>query len=159
VLRWFEEQFEQARYSLPGFIKGAMMGGMMAGVRNLRINVLAFLLLWGAMENTAHAEENIINRARDGDGLYKEPICDYEFRIQKSLSIMLGEKPSGVTATSNAWEMEIYSNPQDGSWTLVGKSTIPTTSSIKKLCQLAKGLPDRPYVQEVWYRKYFLNAS
>jgi len=56
--------------------------------------------------------------------------------------------------------MEIYADPAEGSWTLVGKSRDPKANS-SFLCEIAKGMAPTPYAQQVWYQKYFdkRNAS
>ncbi|MNE46541.1 hypothetical protein D3C80_1408840 [compost metagenome] len=127
----------------------------MTSVSLLKIAALGSLLASSTIAGTAIADYDILTREQSAEGLFKEPICDYDFRIKKGLSTLLGEQPTGITASNSKWDMELYANPTRGNWTLVGKSKEPTTSSIKKLCTLASGLSDNPYTQEVWFRKYF----
>lgn len=127
----------------------------MTNVSLLKIAALGSLLASSTIAGTAIADYDILTREQSAEGLFKEPTCDYEVRIKRSLSTLLGEQPTGIKASNSKWDMELYANPTDRNWTLVGKSREPTTSSIKRLCQLARGLPSRPYMQEVWYRKYF----
>ncbi|WP_236181483.1 hypothetical protein [Pseudomonas sputi] len=54
--------------------------------------------------------------------------------------------------------MEIYANTQSGTWALVGKSKKPDAKKFQ-LCYIAQGLPNTPFTQEVWYRKYFQVAA
>lgn len=126
----------------------------MAKLDLLKIVALGSVLGSSLLAGSASAG-SVLDREQDAEGLFKEPICDYDFRIKKSLSFLLGEQPTGIKSSNSKWEMELYANPTDGNWTLVGKSQEPTTSSINRLCQLARDLPDRPYTQKVWYRKYF----
>lgn len=87
------------------------------------------------------------------DGMYKQPICDYSFRITKPLATMLKEVPTGLKASNDKWDMEIYANTQTGTWTLVGKSKDPAARSTQ-LCTLASSI-DRPYNKEKWFVAYF----
>jgi len=93
------------------------------------------------------------NDGVDALGLRTSPICDYSFRIIKSLSIMLEQEPTGIKASNDKWDMEVYVS-QTGNWALVGKSKDPNANS-RHLCQLAKGQSTTPYVQQVWYQSYF----
>ena len=87
------------------------------------------------------------------DGMYRQPICDYSFRITKSLAIMLEEVATGIKASNEKWDMEIYANAKTGTWTLIGKSRDPTARSTQ-LCTLASSIA-RPYNNEVWFVTHF----
>lgn len=106
----------------------------------------AFLVfVFAACTGAAHAYEKEI----DASGLYKEPICDYDFRIKKSLAI-LGEKfPTGLKASTDRWDMEIYATKDNKAWTLIGKSKDPSARSTH-LCRLASSF-DKPYAKEKWF--------
>ncbi len=94
------------------------------------------------------------DKERAPDGLYAEPVCDYEFRIKKQRETMLGEVPTGITASSSKWEMEIYANSKTGTWTLVGKSKDPSARLKTTWCRLSSGI-DTPHQQEKWFQSYF----
>ena len=92
-------------------------------------------------------------RERTSEGFDKDPTCSYDFSIKRSLS-KLGEKePTGIKASNNKWDMEIYANATGKSWTLVGKSKDPSAAQ-DELCKLASSI-DKPYAQEKWYAAYF----
>ena len=103
----------------------------------------------------AQANDREIDAATD---LYKQPICDFKFRIVKGLSIIAGQEPSGIGASNNDWDMEIYLNKERGDWTLVGKSKA-TDASPNKVCMLAKGLSTAPYATQKWYVTNFISAA
>jgi hypothetical protein len=85
------------------------------------------------------------------DGLYKDPICSFDFSIKRGLYKFLGEEPTGIKAASEQYQMEVYADPKDKSWTLVGKSINPAAPS-GELCMLIRGI-GKPYDQEIWYHK------
>jgi len=87
------------------------------------------------------------------DGMYRQPICDYSFRITKPLAIMFEEVATGIKASNEKWDMEIYANAKTGTWTLIGKSRDPTARSTQ-LCKLASSIA-RPYNNEVWFVTHF----
>ena len=87
------------------------------------------------------------------DGIFKYPTCDYDFRIKKSLEVFLKELPTGIKASTDKWDMEIYADSKGGSWTLVGKSKDPGARSTH-VCKLARSI-DVPYANEKWFRTYF----
>lgn len=120
----------------------------MSAIDTMKNAFVSTLLLASGFSGAAYAQE----REYGPDGLYKEPICDYEFRVKKSLTIM-GEKfPTGLKASTDKWDMEIYA-AKDGAWTLVGKSKDPSARSTH-ICKLASSI-DRPYDKEKWYVSYF----
>lgn len=89
-------------------------------------------------------------RERDTNGLYKEPVCEIGYRVKSLLVNIARQQPTGIKASNDKWDMEIYNNPETNSWTLVGKSKAPEAAHSSKLCRLASGL-QTPYVQEKWY--------
>jgi hypothetical protein len=62
--------------------------------------------------------------------------------------------PTGVKASSDRWEMEIFQNPETLSWTLVGKSLAPEDAHSSKLCRIA-GAIGTMYSGEKWCQLYF----
>ena len=92
-------------------------------------------------------------RERTSEGFYKDPTCSYDFSIKRSLIKISGEEPTGIKASNSKWDMEIYANVKDRSWTLVGKSKDPSAPP-NELCKLASSI-DKPYAQEKWYAAYF----
>lgn len=112
--------------------------------------VFAILLvsIFAAFTGTAQAVEKEL----DANGLYNEPICDYDFRVKKSLTI-LGEKfPTGLKVSTDKWDMEIYA-AKDGAWTLIGKSKDPAARSTH-ICRLASSI-DKPYAKEKWFVDFY----
>ena len=92
-------------------------------------------------------------RERDDLGLYKEPVCDYGFRVKSALVNIAKQLPTGVTATNAQWEMEVFNNPDSKSWTLVGKSRAADANP-SKLCRLSSG-QQSPYDAQLWFKQYF----
>lgn len=92
-------------------------------------------------------------RERDAIGLYKEPICDFGFRVKSALINIAKQNPTGVKATSTQWEMEVFNNPDSKSWTLVGKSRA-SNASPNKLCRLSSA-QQSPYEEQPWFKEYF----
>ncbi len=124
----------------------------MSAVSTMKNALVSTLLIASVFSGAVNAKE----REYGPDGLYKEPTCDYDFRIKKSLTI-LGEKhPTGIKASTDKWDMEIYA-AKDGAWTLVGKSKDPSAPS-NQLCRLASSI-DKPYDKEKWYVSYFPKAG
>lgn len=93
-------------------------------------------------------------RDRDEIGLYKEPVCDYGFRVKSALINIAKQAPTGITATNASWEMEVFNNPESKSWTLVGKSRAAADANSSKLCRLSSG-QQSPYEEQPWFKKYF----
>ena len=89
--------------------------------------------------------------------LREKPICDLDFLITETLkddSIV----PTGLKASSEKWDMEIYSNGKSGEWVLVGKSKAPLAKGKNpELCQLAWG--KAPYTQTSWYQQNFSSPA
>jgi len=119
----------------------------------LKTAFLSGLMATSALSGTACASSPQLIE-RDAEGFFKEPSCDYHFYIKRGLSNFSGETPTGIKAQNEKWDMEIYADPADGSWTLVGKSRDPKANS-SFLCKIANGMSPAPYAQQVWYRNYF----
>ena len=111
--------------------------------------VIAALLASAILSGGAWAQE----RERGPEGFYKEPTCDYDFRIKSSLRIMLEELPTGLQASNAQWDMEIYANKNHTSWTLVAKSKDPAARP-RHLCKLASSIDSR-FQEEKWFPIYF----
>jgi len=119
----------------------------------LKTGLVASIFALGAMAAApAHAEREW-ERERDANGLYKEPVCDFGFRVKSALINIAKQTPTGIKASNDKWEMEIYNNPETNSWTLVGKSKAPDASA-NKLCRLASA-QQSPYAIEKWYAMDF----
>ncbi|MGX1018173.1 hypothetical protein AB7M33_000849 [Pseudomonas sp. Y3 TE3536] len=129
----------------------------MARIDLLKVVAFGSLLGFSAVTGAATDNSNSYAAERDPEGFLKEPSCGFHTSVKKSLVVFLAEAPTGITAVNDAWDMEIFSDPADGSWTLVGKSRNPEEQS-SQLCRLARGQANTPYAQEVWYRKYFDNT-
>lgn len=85
-----------------------------------------------------------------------KPICDLDFLM---VDTMKDESflPSGIKASSDKWDMEIYTNAKTGRWRLMGKSKDPKIATADEMCYLAGG--SSPYTQTAWYQKIFMPAS
>ena len=81
----------------------------MSAAQVLKTAFISTVLAASAFSGAAHAQEKELG----ADGLYKEPICGYAFRIKKSLSILVGEEPTGIKEANGKWDMEIYADPKD----------------------------------------------
>lgn len=123
-----------------------------ATYRFIRTALLALVPALGATALSTQANE--WERERDANGLYREPVCDFAFRVKSALANFSKQVPTGLTAANEKWEMEIYSNAETQSWTLVGKSKTSNASE-NKLCRLAGGPGTRPYSGEGWFAAYF----
>lgn len=88
----------------------------------------------------------------DALGLRVSPICA---RTTNAIRI-LGEKvPTGVTASSEKWELELYENSTSGGWSLIGKSKAEQAPPGGRYCTLASGDRAQSYAETRWYRSYF----
>lgn len=121
----------------------------MAASNALKTAFISSLLAISALPGISNADQ----RELDAEGFYKEPVCGHHALIKQSLSIMVGEEPTGIKASNAKWDMEIYLNKKDGSWTLLGKSKDGSVPSYK-VCSLASSL-DSPFDQQKWYTTYF----
>ena len=117
-----------------------------------RMAVACTMLVGCLLTEAAHAQHKG-EPEYGADGMYKQPLCDYSFRITKPLAIMFEEVPTGIKASSDSWDMEIFANSKTGTWTLVGKSRDPSARSTQ-LCKLASSI-ERPYTNELWFAKHF----
>ena len=110
-----------------------------------QVAVAAALAGWALL---ATAQE--WQRERDAIGLYKEPVCDVGYRIKSLLTTIAKQPSTGIKASNEQWEMEIFANAETQSWTLVGKSLAPEHAHSAKLCRLASAL-GTTYAGEKWY--------
>jgi len=120
----------------------------------LKTGLVASIFALGAMVAAPANAAGDWDRERDANGLYKEPACDFAFRVKSALTNFSKQAPTGIKASNDKWEMEIYSNAETQSWTLVGKSKAPDASP-NKLCRLAGGPGTNPYASEKWYAMDF----
>ncbi len=65
--------------------------------------------------------------------------------------------PSGIKASSDKWDMEIYTNAKTGRWKLMGISKDPKLAPADEICQLAWG--GTPYTQTSWYQQIFTKPA
>jgi len=87
----------------------------------------------------------------DALGLRLSPICAFTTNATK---IVAQQLPTGITASNDKWEMELYENAESGSWTLIGKSTATRAPPGGRYCSLAQGRA-RSYVDTKWYGAWF----
>ncbi len=99
----------------------------------------------------AHANDPAIDPASD---MYKEPLCGARRNINRSLLTIAGQEPTGIKASNDKWDMEIYQNKARGDWTLVGQSKDPEVPAFMG-CMLSKGLSNNPYTSQKWYAENF----
>lgn len=92
------------------------------------------------------------NDGVDALGLRTNPICA---RTANATKILAQRLPTGVTASTEQWELELYENSQTGGWTLIGKSKADRAPSGGRYCSLANGDRARSYADSNWYRVYF----
>ena len=119
--------------------------------RSLSKQVAVALVLAGVAPLAAAQEWQ---RERDAIGLYKEPVCEVGYRVKSLLTNIAKQPSTGIKASNEQWEMEIFANPEPQSWTLVGKSLAPEHAHSAKLCRLASAL-GTSYAGEKWYLLYF----
>ena len=81
-----------------------------------------------------------------------KPICDLDFLVIDSIRDEHGEKPTGEKVSTQNWNMEIYANPQTGTWSLLGRSKDAKAAS-DEICYLATGKTS--YKQASWYQSNF----
>ncbi len=88
----------------------------------------------------------------DALGIRVSPICAF---TTNGTRIMAKQLPTGIVASNDKWEMELYENAESGSWTLIGKSTAARPPPGGKYCLLAQGSEMRSYVGTKWYEAFF----
>ncbi len=115
---------------------------------------ISSLLTLSVLSGAALANTDLYTVERDSEGFMKEPACGFHTNIKKYLEVMSGQSPTGIKASNDKWDMEIYSNTQNNTWTLVGKSKDPSAKKFQ-LCYIAQGTSDQPYAQQAWYQAYF----
>lgn len=102
----------------------------------------------------AHADLEI-DPATD---LFKEPLCRAQTNTIRALKIISGQEPTGIKASNDKWDMEIYQNKERGDWTLVGRSKNPEIPQFM-LCQLVKHTSNVSYTTQKWYGEHFIKAG
>lgn len=120
----------------------------------LKSALLSTALIAGALSG-AEKNKDIYAVEIDDIGFLKEPACGFHENIKKYLEVLSGQTPSGIKASNDKWDMEIYSNPQKNTWTLVGKSRAPGAKNKFQLCYLAQDAANEPYAGQKWYELYF----
>lgn len=88
----------------------------------------------------------------DALGIRLTPICAFTTNGTKIIARQL---PTGITASNDKWEMEVYENAESGSWTLIGKSTGTEVPPGGRYCMLAQGDRARGYRDSKWYAALF----
>lgn len=88
---------------------------------------------------------------RDEQGFEKNPVCSYT--LPKTLAVSLRKQtPTGETASTKSWDLAVYANQENKSWTLVGKNKAPNADP-DELCKLAHGIGN--YKEQKWHLAYF----
>ena len=97
----------------------------------------------------------------DEFGLAKVPICNYT--LETRLVHVRGERPAQEKGRNRDYELTVYANPENGSWTVVGVSTAPEVKAPRgpgdpdddadELCRMADGTGD--YRATKWYQAFF----
>lgn len=124
----------------------------------LKAALLAMLLTTGALSET-ETNKDLYTVEVDDIGFLKEPACSFHENIKKYLEILSSQTPSGIKASNDKWDMEIYSNPEENTWTLVGKSRAPGAKNKVQLCYIAQDAANEPYTEQKWYKLYFENNT
>lgn len=83
-------------------------------------------------------------------------ICDLDFLVIATMKDS-SYFPSGIRASSDKWEMEIYINPNTDQWILTGVSKHPEIAPSDEICQLSFG--KAPYVNNKWYAEHFTGTD
>lgn len=123
----------------------------------LRSALLSMTLIAGALSG-AEKNKDIYAVETDDIGFLKEPVCGFHKNIIKTLAVFSKETTTGIKASNDKWDMEIYTNAQKGTWTLVGKSKDPSTKKFQ-LCHIAQGTSNQAYTQQKWYQLYFKGSA
>lgn len=124
-----------------------------------RENVMSsFTPLKTAFVSTIFAINALVNPAHSAptEEIRDKPTCDLDFLVIDTLkdSSFL---PTGIKASSDKWEMEIYTNSKTGRWRLMGVSKDPKIAPPDEVCQLAWG--GTPYTQTSWYQQNFVSPA
>ncbi len=88
----------------------------------------------------------------DTQGLRTHPICAWTTNAVKILAKRL---PTGIRASTEQWDLEVYENTETGGWTLIGKSKATQAPEGGRYCTLASGDQPRGYVGTPWHKAYF----
>lgn len=121
----------------------------MSIANKLTVGLIGTTFALCALSNPTHERRKEL----DEEGLFKEPICSTRSGILRGMTIFLQEESTGLKASNDKWDMEIYADKDNQSWSLVGKSKAPGTASYH-LCKIANGVRT-PYTEQPWFKKYF----
>jgi hypothetical protein len=90
------------------------------------------------------------------DGLDTAPSCAERTNTLQSIKKITNDAPTGITAVSKQWKMELLADTQDGSWSLIGESLKPGAQK-GIACSLNSDIMGFPndIAQEVFYKKFF----
>lgn len=124
---------------------------------SLKVSFLITLFFTGVLA-VAAVNAKPVSIENDAEGFLKKPVCGFHKSIIKTLAVFSKETPTGIKASNNKWDMEIYTNTETGTWTLVGKSKDPGAKKFQ-LCHIALGVSSQPYTQQKWYDLYFKNNA
>lgn len=111
---------------------------------------LAALMLSSAVSAEALGGE------RDAEGIFKEPLCQNARIFVATQRDRLGSIPTGIKASSQKWDMEIFEQTKDARvylWSLVAKSKDGSVPAFKS-CELDLGFRGE-YRTRPWFPIYF----
>ncbi len=116
----------------------------MSSLTPLKTAFVSSLFAISALANPAHANPT--------EEIREKPVCDLDFLVVNTLkdSSFL---PTGIKASSDKWDMEIYTNSKTGRWRLMGISKDSKVAPRDEVCQLAWG--GTPYTETKWYQQNF----
>ena len=115
----------------------------------LKTSVIAPVILMTAF--ASHASDV------DENGFKVKIRCDTAEVMTKAAAIK-GETPTGIKASNNTYNMEIYANKDTGSWKLMGINKNPATK-FDHTCILQHGNSNFPYTSEKFYAVFFKNGE
>lgn len=99
----------------------------------------------------------VMNPAQANTGeLIETPLCDSDYLFEAGLK-RKSFSPSGIKASTEKWDMEIYKQADTDRWRLMARSKDPKIARPNQICQLAWGRS--AYTETSWYKQNFAPAS
>ncbi len=92
--------------------------------------------------------------ALGSDGIDTAPVCIPKDNLVKLIKANDNDLPTGLLGSNKAWKMELYADPSDGSWSLVGEKLNDKTGKACRLNSDVMGFP-ADIQSEKWYQQYF----
>ena len=96
--------------------------------------------------------------AVDENGFRAKIRCDEADVMNGYVTERKNEIATGLKASTDTYNMEIYANKKTGSWTLVGVNKTPK-EKYDSVCVLNSGNANLPYKSEKFYAIFFKNAG